>query len=254
MTTVAFAEFCANFGDATAGAAAIMGLGGLLYSFSFLAEQIAGEREARRHHDMPVVLIAPRINWAVTGVADGKLNVTDLFLSLGIRNVTNAAVTHLEIELSDAFYQDPSGRTSKIVLTGVDVQLIDYLPGHSGRPDDPDSDGFQERIEWPLGIDRHELLDRLFGSGEPVTSCPSLSVKVKASCQTIRKASFSCYGIATWSPKHCIEARNHKQRKFLQEFAAARAKFEHGDGGLDRFFKKAKENPLVPFLEDEARH
>lgn len=247
MRAEEFGQFNANLGQAVAGAAAVMALGGLF----FLAEQVTSERESRLEQQMPLVFIAPRLQWRVTGVSNGKLDVQELSLVLGIRNVSDAPATQMEVQVREAFYEAGPGQRRAVSLPEVDSQFMDYLPGLQAQSEGNGSDEFQQRIVWPLGNECKELLDGVLSSDPTPSEYPALTLRLSASCQTVRRAALAASGAVVWSPRQCREARNSQQRGYLRGYSAAKAAFDRSEGGLDHFFKTASANPLVPFVDAE---
>jgi hypothetical protein len=243
-----FATFWGNFGDAAGGAINMMGLGGLIYSLLFVAEQVQEAKEARLQHDMPVVFAAPRLAWSVSGAFENKLLDKNLELHVGFRNTSDAAATHLVFNICELTYRSEKAQSAAVFILRNEERLIDNLPGHEISERSDGADSYHILIDIPLKNKCPGLLDALFHQDLAQQDCPSLELRFTASFYTIRGASFYAHGSAVWSPKHCREVKDNKQTKFMDGFAEARKKFERGEGGLDEYFQGAEQNPLVPTI------
>jgi hypothetical protein len=240
-----FAQFYGLLGETISGSVALMGLGGIVYSFVFLAEQVRAAREAHLQQDMPIVFVAPRLFWDVGGVSNGRLNAKNLFLYVGVRNVGDAAATHIKIGIQKLTYQGKDGDEQEISIPGLAKQAIDYLPGKETTV----ANRYRESMEWLLTEKCPGLLDAMFHYASADDDLPALKMHISVSFRTIRGAAFCSCGSASWSPKQCRDTKLHRQSKFLCDFAVARNKFDAGKGGLDRFFGGAEDNPLITIVE-----
>jgi len=245
---MSFAEFCGHFGEAAGGAINLMGLGGLIYSLLFVAEQVKGEKEARLQQDMPVVFVAPRLAWTLGGASERELQERDLKLYVGFRNTSNSAATRLEFRIPELVFRSTDAKANAQFILNSEEKLIDNLPGQEVTGVVNGSDNYHLSMEWPLKEKCPGLLDAIFHHSSPDAEFPSLEMRFSVSFRTIRGAPFFSFGSAVWSPKHCREVKDNKQPNFLNDFAAARMKFEKGQVGLDKFFQGAEENPLVPTI------
>lgn len=240
-----FAQFYGLLGETISGSVALMGLGGIVYSFAFLAEQVRTAREAHLQQDMPIVFVAPRLFWNVRGVSNGCLNAKNLILYVGVRNVGDAAATHIKIGIQKLTYRANVGDEHEISIPGLAKQSIDYLPGKETTV----ANRYRESMEWQLTEKCPGLLDAMFHYASAENDLPALRMHISVSFKTIRGARFCSCGSAFWSPKQCRDTKLHKQRNFLCEFAAARKEFDDRKGGLDRFMGAAEENPLITIVE-----
>jgi hypothetical protein len=246
-----FAEFYGLFGETISGSVALMGIGGLIYSFVFLAEQVKAAREVHLQQDMPIVFVAPRLLWRVADASNKRLNTKYLILYVGVRNVGDAAATHIKIGIEQLTYRTEAGDEQEISIPGLAMQSIDYLPGRETAV----GNRYREAMEWTLTEKCPGLLDAMFHDGSEDAEVPALKMHISVSFKTIRGARFCSCGSALWSPMQCRDTKLHKQRTFLCEFAAARKEFEAGKCGLDRFMREAEDNALVTIIEmtDQAK-
>jgi hypothetical protein len=242
-----FAEFWGHFGEAAGGAINMMGLGGLIYSLLFVAEQVKGEKDARLQHDMPVVFVAPRLVWSLSGVSQAQLVEDHLALYVGFRNMSNAAATHLEFTIVKLNFCSALTNSQAEPILNLEEKLFDNLPGHEVTSISG-ADSSLMSMSWPLDKKCPGLIDQIFHYSSADAALPYLQMTFTISFRTIRGARFCSHGTAIWSPRHCRDVKEQKQPNFLNEFSDARKEFEKHQVGLDRFFRDSEENPLVPTI------
>ncbi len=247
-TEMSFAEFWGHFGEAAGGAINMMGLGGLIYSLLFVAEQVKGEKDTRLQHDMPVVFVAPRLVWSLASVTQTGLMERQLSLYVGFRNTSNAAATRLEFTILKLNFCSTLTNSLAEPILNAEEKLIDNLPGQEATSIVSGSDSYQISMSWPLQQKCPGLLDEILHYRSSKAELPFLEMRFSVAFQTIRGAEFCSQGSAIWSPKHCREVKDHKQPDFLNEVEIARRAFEKSQVGLDRFFREAEDNPLVPVI------
>jgi hypothetical protein len=258
--SMTFAEFFGHFGEATGGAINLMGLGGLIVSLLLVAEQLEGERRARREQDMPVVFVAPRLVWALKEASVGKrddgeaaaikLTEKELLLYLGFRNIGDSAATQIKINVSKVVYSPEKGRDITLEVPTPKVQSMDYLPGRGGAGGYV-TGSYDESMQWSLAdFNCNGFLNAVLNHHTAESEYPSIRMTLDVSFKTIRNAEFSARGSAEWSPKGCRDVKDYKQRRFLEDFAKEQKKFEEGRSGLDKVFLNADENPLIPFIKE----
>jgi hypothetical protein len=240
-----YAQFYGELGETISGSVGLMGLGGLIYSFVFLAQQVKEARDAHLRQDMPIVFVAPRLLWAIARASNGSIVARKLALYVGIRNIGDTPATQVAISVRKLVYSAKNGSQREVPLPGFARQLIDYLPARQ----ETIGDRYLESMEWPITEQCPELIDSMFSYRLQDAESPALRMEISASFKTIRGVKFCSCGSAVWSPKHCRNVKDHKQPDFLHEFEQARMEFDRQKGGLDKYLQGADDNPLVPVIE-----
>jgi hypothetical protein len=245
------AEMLSPFGSAAQAAINMMAVGGLIYSFAFVAEQVRLGRDARIEQEMPVVFIAPRLIWRLDGVSeDGVLQVKELILDLRVRNVGDAAATKLHIRIGQFSY---GGREIKIqdlasggpkIDAGLASYYLPYLPGgEEGRAEREWKD-YKCVVTHNLTPHCADLLAQIL---KTQTDEPALRMRLVVTFQTVRRASFRAGAWVYWSPGHCRRDGVPDQREFLKKFSQ-----DLGRGvPVDKYLQSAFENPLAPVVMED---
>jgi len=229
------------FGEVINGTISFIGMGGLLYSIAYLANQIKVEKENYIQKDMPVVFVAPRLIWELKALENDKIILKKLNVFIGALNVGDSTATGLILKINNINYKNESNELRALFKDKLPIiRTIDFLQTSNDSESEITFNSYKELVDLDILTECIYFLDGIFRNN--TNKFPSLEIDLSVEFKTIRQLKFETDAKIIWSPFNCNAIKNKTQIEILQDFQRALQE----NKSIDKFRHIDTENPIAP--------